>query len=58
MLIDAPARAMSLYDEFVTFRGMAPVTLFDQFGRPVYVPSSAAKIGDTIMVKRPERVRL
>lgn len=29
------------------------VTLYDQFGRPVYVPSTATKIGDTITVKRP-----
>jgi hypothetical protein len=33
------------------------VTIYDQFGRPVYVPSPAAKIGDTIIVKRPVRFR-
>ncbi len=43
----------SLLEEFETFCSMAPVTLYDQFGRPVYVPSSAPKIGDTITVKRP-----
>lgn len=32
-----------------------PVTLYDQFGRPVYVPSTQRKIGDTITVRRPER---
>ncbi len=35
--------------------GFAPpmVTLYDQFGRPVYVPSSQKKIGDSIKVQRP-----
>ncbi len=35
--------------------GVLPVTLYDQFGRPVYVESTAAKIGNTISVKRPGR---
>ena len=53
-----PPQARNLIEEFETFRSMAPVTLYDQFGRPVLVPSSAPKIGDTITVKRPEQVRL
>lgn len=38
-------------------RDKPTVTLYDQFGRPVYVPSSAPKIGDTITVKWPEWMR-
>ncbi len=52
----AGQRKRDLFQEFVTFRSMAPITLYDQFGRPVYVSSSARKIGDTITVKRPMRL--
>ncbi len=40
------------------FRQFQPpiVTLYDQFGRPVYVPSTARKIGDTAEVPRPTRL--
>jgi hypothetical protein len=31
------------------------ITLYDQFGREIYAPSSASKIGNTITVKRPRR---
>lgn len=35
--------------------GAMPVTLYDPFGRPVYVPSTAPKIGCAINWKRPAR---
>ncbi len=46
------------FDGRSIFEHFAPpiVTLYDQFGRPVYVPSSQKKIGETITVKRPVRV--
>jgi len=42
----------SIEDHFQRF-----VILYDQFGRPVEVPSTAPKIGTTITVKRPQRYR-
>lgn len=33
------------------------ITLYDQFGYPVYIPSSAPKIGRTITVRRPPRFK-
>jgi hypothetical protein len=38
--------------------GPPMVTLYDQFGRPIYVPSSQKKIGDTITLRPPARFRV
>lgn len=35
--------------------GPRMITLYDQFGRPVQVPSTQSKIGETITVRRPQR---
>lgn len=46
---------MAALDCYEASFAMRPVLLYDQFGRKVYIPSSAPKIGRTITIKKPRR---
>ena len=49
-------QAEQLRDAYEHYCLTRPITLYDQFGRPVYAPSGK-KIGDTITVRRPTRFK-
>jgi hypothetical protein len=58
ILTDALGEAVTREDmrQLADYAFIGPtVRLYDQFGRPVYVPSTAPKIGSTISVKRPRQ---